>query len=531
MCLSSPTEPAEVGRLTGKSVMSLELRVPYRLDVSLGEMLLGVEEGSGTEFLLRVTDILHGAETSHGDWEVLVAGSMMRLDRANAKYDLHDREERLFQVAHATPLGFIDRTGPAPRLRKPKTLPPQFSRVRRLAESDLGFFAAYDADLHLGRLRSGSHALSHQVGIHGRFLPYHVGVFATTGMGKSNLMKVLSASILESRRYGMLVLDPHGEYYDGGAGVLPDGRRLQGLRHAPGAEERLVTYSTRALPGPYNQLRISASEITIGDIKAVYTISEAQEEAMWAAWTIFGDTWLIDLASMAPEELKIHFGNRFQDATLAVLKRRAERILKFDVVHHDTNVTATPSILKSLEEAKVVLVDTSSLWESEELLVSSVLARSVFQHNKDLYKRPAEFQTLPPCLIAVEEAQRVLSRREHGDPTIFAQIAREGRKFKTGLCAVTQQPKLIPEELLSQFNTFFILGLADERDRQILVGSAKQEISALAREIQSLEPGEAIIASPNVPFAVPARVHLYEDLLASRPPTNGAKSASVRDFY
>jgi DNA helicase HerA-like ATPase len=280
----------------------------------------------------------------------------------------------------------------------------------------------------------------------------------------------------------------------------------------PDADERLAVYSSRPLSGPYNQLKVSATEITISDLKAIYSFSPPQEECLWAANTIFGETWLLDLASMPPEELAVHFGSRFRDETLNVLKRRAEQVLRFDVVHADAAVTVTPGILKALEAAKVVLVDTSSLWEPEELLVSAVLARAIFRRNKELYKRPAEFQALPPILIAVEEAQRVLGRRE-GEATIFAQIAREGRKFKTGLCAVTQQPKLIPEELLSQFNTFVILGLADQRDREILVASAKQDISALAREIQTLERGEAIVASPNVPFAVPLKVDLFEDVL------------------
>jgi hypothetical protein len=124
--------------------MELELRVPYRLDVSLGEILVGVEEGSGHEFLLRVTDLRHGAESTHDDWMHRVAGSMMRLDRDNAKYDLHDRDERLYQVAVTNPLGFIDRAGPQVRLRKPKTLPPQFSQIRRLTVEDLGFLTAYE---------------------------------------------------------------------------------------------------------------------------------------------------------------------------------------------------------------------------------------------------------------------------------------------------------------------------------------------------------------------------------------------------
>ena len=92
----------------------------------------------------------------------------------------------------------------------------------------------------------------------------------------------------------------------------------------------------------------------------------------------------------------------------------------------------------------------------------------------------------------------------------------EGRKFKTGLCAITQQPKLIHEELLSQFNTLFILGLADERDRNILKSSAKNDISDLGTEIQMLEAGEAILTSPQSPFAIPTKIYLYEEWLRNR---------------
>jgi DNA helicase HerA-like ATPase len=153
-------------------------------------------------------------------------------------------------------------------------------------------------------------------------------------------------------------------------------------------------------------------------------------------------------------------------------------------------------------------VDTSNMFEAEELLVSTVMARAIFERNKSLYADKQRFDSLPPMLIAMEEAQRVLSQSKG---TIFAQIAREGRKFKVGLCAISQQPKLINEEVISQFNTLFVLGLADKRDRDILRNSAKQDITMLDNEIQMLMPGEALIASPFTPFAVPVKIHLFED--------------------
>jgi DNA helicase HerA-like ATPase len=112
----------------------------------------------------------------------------------------------------------------------------------------------------------------------------------------------------------------------------------------------------------------------------------------------------------------------------------------------------------------------------------------------------------------------VLSSNRDKESNVFPRLAREGRKFKVGLTAITQQPKLLDAELLSQFNTFFILGLADEKDRNILRGSSKQDISALGPEIQTLMPGECLIANLAAPFAVPAKIHLWADVCRDAPP-------------
>ena len=111
----------------------------------------------------------------------------------------------------------------------------------------------------------------------------------------------------------------------------------------------------------------------------------------------------------------------------------------------------------------------------------------------------------------------MLSSNRDRESNVFPRVAREGRKFKVGLCAITQQPKLLDDELLSQFNTFFVLGLADEKDRNILRGSSKQDISALGPEIQTLMPGECLMANLAAPFAIPAKIHLWARRRARRP--------------
>jgi len=163
-----------------------------------------------------------------------------------------------------------------------------------------------------------------------------------------------------------------------------------------------------------------------------------------------------------------------------------------------------------------VLVDTSGLSSFEEVLVASVLTRRILDTYTSTFLDDRErFDRLPPAFVALEEAQRVLSRAKRSDENVFPRVAREGRKFKVGLCAISQQPKLIDDELLSQFNTFFVLGLADEKDRNILRGSSKQDISDLGPEIQTLMPGEAIVTNLEAPFALPAQIYLYEEYLKS----------------
>jgi DNA helicase HerA-like ATPase len=346
-------------------------------------------------------------------------------------------------------------------------------------------------------------------------------------MGKSNLMRVLAASVLNTGKYGLLIVDPHGEYYDG-AGQ----RGKMGLKHHPLAERNLRVYSTRAVRGPYAKLQVSAHEIEMADLKQLYDFSGPQAELLDAARHRYGSSWLADMHDKSPAELKADLPH-FHEGTISVVKRRTERLFRSGLVHRDAKVSVTKSIVRELQSGKVVLVDSGGLSEKDELLVASVLARATFEANKEAFGDEG-FQRIPPILITLEEAQRVLGKG--GGQNVFAQIAREGRKFKTGLCAITQQPKLVDREVLSQFNTLFIMGLADKQDRETLKDSAKQDVSALENEIQTLMPGEVLITSPYAPFAIPGQVHLFEEYIERLARTviveaPIARPAAGSDFY
>ena len=234
-----------VGRITGRSVTELRFRTGPDEAIHLGELLVvgsppdpsqmtqmaqmpngrssGPSEASETSraetrrasppFYLRVVDLEYGAEARDGAWEDRTAGALLAARDADDVV-LFDREERLFKSVAAAPLGYLQSDG---RFRKPKTLPPLFAEVRRPVAGDFRFLAPRPGDLELGFLRSGDEPLPDRLGLDPKALAQHVGVFATTGMGKSNLLKVVAGAALESGHVGLLVLDPHGEYADGGA--------------------------------------------------------------------------------------------------------------------------------------------------------------------------------------------------------------------------------------------------------------------------------------------------------------------------
>ncbi|HEX9891163.1 MAG TPA: ATP-binding protein, partial [Actinomycetota bacterium] len=395
--------------------------------------------------------------------------------------------------------------------RKPKSLPGQFTRVTAPTAEDFAFLRERMGDLRVGLLRSGEDVIDLEVGVRGETLVTHVGVFATTGMGKSNLMKVLAGEILGSQgRYAVLLFDPHGEYLDGGGGIR------RGLRDHPWAPDRLKVYTTRAGGGASaTELRLALAELTLDDLHTAYDWSRAQEEAIYRLERLYREDWLVTVADEAQDLQELAEQTGSSTSTLQVVQRRSRRILELPCISRDASqASLSERIVTELSNGYSVLVDSSGLSDMEEILVASVITRRVLSTYANAYLEDREaFDRLPPTLVALEEAQRVLSRAKRSEANVFPRVAREGRKFRVGLCAVSQQPKLIDDELLSQFNTFFILGLADEKDRTILRGSSKQDIKDLGPEIQTLMPGEAIVTNLEAPFALPAKVHLYEEYL------------------
>jgi len=484
-------------RIISKSVTEYQFIIPFDLPdeerAEIGQIFSvkdrDAAKGRNLTFLARVLDIQHGSNYE-GNWDTTMKGTQF--------FD----QDQIFNRVIAEPLGCVLGDG---RFCRSRTIPTKFSTVARAEIAEFEFLRQVMGDIEIGCLRNGSRLVEEiPVALHSNAMDHHMGVFATTGMGKSNFMKVFAASCMaravrQESQFGLLIVDPHGEYLKGKG-------QVRGLSHLKRYREGLACFSTdrrNASDPGVEELCISEREIRPEDIALLYEWSPPQRDALEAISRIFdGESWLEEIQS--PEGLARMVQDGFKDNTVNVLARRIRNILERN--RYIQKRSSLANILANVQRGKVVLVDIPRMSDRSELFLLSVISRHILEE----YKTEAQGER-KNCLITIEEAQRVLGTGSNA--TRFETIAREGRKFGVGLCAITQQPKLIDKQLLSQFNTLVVMGLGDRNDRTQLEESAKQDLSALDIEIQTLEKGEAIVSTLNIPFPVPVKIHRYEDYL------------------
>ena len=518
-------------RLIGKSVLSYRFIIPHAAKLFVGDILKITDTAKGYSFYAKVSDLIHESNFADERWDT----------RPFAEH-FYGLGEDVFLGVEAVPLGFVDENG---AFRKPRTVPTKFSAVTIPATEDFAFLTRVMGDIEVGVMRTGQGVLKDlPVKIPSRVLPQHMGVFATTGMGKSNFMKTFCASCMKMQKFGLLMGDPHGEYVRGGQSST--GERTLGLVHYSAGMDGLAVFtiseSDRKKYG-LNSLWLDYEDFRMTDLGLLYDLSQAQ----WDVVETLGDYkgsevirfFLEANVDTLQEEVR---ANRytgpypeiagklgaFQPGTLVVIQRRLRNIVQGNRKFFRESGSCVPEILKYLHDNKVVLIDIPRMGERSELFVLSMITRRIMQDHR---KSSEEFgmETEPTeqkkVLITIEEAQRVLG--SGGSSTqIFRECAMEGRKFGVGLCVVTQQPKNIDQKVLAQISTFVVMGLGDRGDREIIMGSAKQDLSRMEIEIQTLDTGEAIISTIGIPFPVSTRIHRYEDYIEG---LNKEKKPEIRD--
>lgn len=486
------------GQIVAGEVGKILIREKSGEKIELGDLLV-VDDSEGY-LMIQVYDLLYGSQISRLAREQMAG---LKLEGMGAGLDFFEPQLRNYVIAQGRTVLRVTN-----RPQTPKVLPDFFGMVRHAEPKDLQFLSKPQTPIYIGKVRSGSKIMDVPVYLNGDdALTHHVLVPSTTGRGKSNLVKVMLWSVIGQDKFGILVLDPHDEYY---------GRKGKGLKDHPKSRGNISYFSINPLPGT-TTLAINLETIHPDHLSGIISLSEVQEQAISRYHSEFGNKWIENIVRGTKidgvKEVTLTVLKRIVRTKLSVHEQDGEIVSKNRVFSTTSGSAAIRDIGRALEDGKMVIVDTSKIGDEAELLIGSMVANEVFTKYQN-YKAEGQLDDKLPVSIVIEEAPRVLgSEKLIAGDNIYSRIAREGRKFKVGLVAITQLTSVIPRDILTNINTKIILGNEMATERRAIIDSAAQDLSEDDRTIASLDKGEAIVTSIFTKFAVPIQIPFFDDLV------------------
>ena len=360
-------------------------------------------------------------------------------------------------------------------------------------------------------------------------------VFAQSGFGKTNLVKVLLYHIMGDTSYGKLIFDLNGEYFLKGQKTLGLGNiDEQKIR------DNLVVYSDKEIDDSYKghfmfggRVLINMHKhLTIGDI---LTFSTGFSDVMKSFLLYLDDEGVSDFIPKIDEYVnnpallhkdypdffappkKLDEEDKSAKKTIAAIRKRIRHLIDEGKGLHSQQSNLIEDIFKYLKQGKTVIVDLSLKDSTDAGIISTILVRKLFEHNK------SEFTSNKPdavieAVVFVEEAQNVLSEelvKTNANP--FVRCAKEGRKFRLGMVAITQRPSAISEEIRTQAENFFTFYMGNSDDIRALVKSNIKYDGVISTFIQTETiPGNLYMVTSDRAFAVPIRVLEFEKLVKDK---------------
>ena len=436
---------------------------------------------------------------------------------------------------------YSDATGPMPS----KTIPTHFSEVLEATEDDINsvFGSEADGGFWIGSPLDMEAKLCLDLD---EMVKRSNGVFGKSGTGKTFLTRLLLIGILQSGKASNLIFDMHNEY--GWKGTSESNYDVKGLKQLFGSKVSVFSMDSESAQRrgfiPDHVVSFGYSDITPEDIQLLRETLDLTSVAADAAYSLeahFGPKrWFrafIGMSGEATNELASEIN--VNSSALAALRRRLERLTRFDFVSNDNVEDSAEMILQRLNSGQHVVLEFGKHGNNPTayMLVANILTRRIY----DRYQRQKELAmgdklAEPPNLvITIEEAHRFLSSSMSGQ-TIFGTIAREMRKYNVTLLVVDQRPSDIDEEVMSQIGTKVSCLLDSGRDvDSVLSGvSGNRKLRGVLARLESRQ--QALIFGHSVPMPVVVRTRDYGSAksyseLGDVGGVNGDSSKALEDLF
>ncbi len=343
-------------------------------------------------------------------------------------------------------------------------------------------------------------------------LSRHLAILAVTGAGKSNTVAVILEEILRLGGVALL-FDIHSEYsnmsldcdrcietiqpeIDPSTLSLDEIAKLIGISYESAA--KIYIFLKRAY--------INAKKLLMREELSYYIkragIDSDPQDLLAGIHAIVKLS--VDEEGKSDDENLIKYSRRDKDSVLNLLARlehvrdRYSRVL----------VSRAGEIVDHLNYGKLVVVDLGQLdTELTDIVVGKTLL-TLLERAKA--RRMGSNDRIPIPVLSVIEEAHILVPSTMDTYTNYAasKIAREGRKFGVGLCLVSQRPKGINTDILSQMVNKIILRVIEPEDQAYIRRATEFLSEDMVNYLPSLDIGEAVVVGPMIKIPALIKVRL-----------------------
>jgi hypothetical protein len=366
-------------------------------------------------------------------------------------------------------------------------------------------------DIRLGRLTGQPEV---KIAVDSRVLTRHAGLFGTTGSGKSNTLQVLAEESSQGGR-AVLIFDVEGEYVkmnEATEDLIPIlsefDEKPKGIRefeaYVP-ASKTCVNADAKKFGIPFKSLDLELFSDVLGlDAFERFYFLELAAKIMESAGTLHSyslDTIMNAIRKRVEAQM---------DSTSRIPQMVAQAHMslftKLSVAKRVGVIDANYEGIIPEELCAPGRISVIDLSESSDILRNICVAHFL----NEIFQYKTHNPATTPLSVFIEEIHTFISRGKSNKMlatlTMLTEMARQGRKRGLSLGIVSQQPALVPAELIELCNTRFIHKLGSLPNLQALRNSTGNVPETLWGALPSLARGEALIASPALEHAVVAQI-------------------------
>lgn len=318
----------------------------------------------------------------------------------------------------------------------------------------------------------------------------HLGILAMTGMGKSNLVSLIAKQISKLKGT-VIIFDYHNDYTSLNIPRINviDAKINPRLLDSDQLAEVL-------------EIRDSAS-VQQRVLRMAFTEHVKKSKEFWSKLENEVD-FIINSEDKKLKEMRTS-AYRVRDI-IEDAQRRFEDILDPDM--------GDP--ISFIKEGRINILNISELSEKQANVAVAFYLQQLLKDRKDASiakhrktKRERNYRFNSPIFVIIEEAH-VFIPKDHDTSAKYwaAKIAREGRKFGLGLGIVSQRPRSVDLNVLSQMGSFAIMKIIQEDDQRQIAAATESTSRELISQLTSLNVGDAVLVGQWT--NLPSLVHVEE---------------------